>query len=368
VLLLALASGAWAGSSAEPVGLERIQADLGRLGGEVRALAGREQGILGELQRLEAELRQRTAERQRLALELDELGTAIAGHERTLARLETDQARRRNYLGFRLREHYKDGPELALRRLVTPGSDDARRAGRGYVAYLGERDGRFLAEYRREVGRLAEARAQLLGRSAERAARREEAEAAEQALEASRRARERLLGQIREDRATREAAIAELERASRELTDRLESLAPGSAGASLDVSKFRGLLDWPARGRVSAEFGELVHPRFRTTVPHPGLDIESDPEGDIRTVFDGHVVFASWMRGYGLTAIVDHGGGLLSVYAHAAVLVVGPGEPVVRGQSIGKIGDSGSLRGPYLYFELREGGRPVDPRGWLRPR
>ena len=85
-------------------------------------------------------------------------------------------------------------------------------------------------------------------------------------------------------------------------------------------------------------------------------------------MFDGRTVFASWMRGYGLTAIVDHGGGMLSIYAHASVLLTEPGERVRRGQGLGKIGDTGSLRGPYLYFELRIDGKPVDPESWLRDR
>ncbi len=74
------------------------------------------------------------------------------------------------------------------------------------------------------------------------------------------------------------------------------------------------------------------------------------------------------MRGYGLTVIVDHGGGLLSIAAHASVLMVEQGETVRRGRSLAKIGESGSLRGPFLYFELRHEGRPVDPEEWLRPR
>jgi len=66
--------------------------------------------------------------------------------------------------------------------------------------------------------------------------------------------------------------------------------------------------------------------------------------------------------------IVDHGAGLLSVYAHASALLVEPGEAVARGEMLGKIGDTGSLRGPFLYFELRVDGEPNDPRKWLRPR
>ena len=111
-----------------------------------------------------------------------------------------------------------------------------------------------------------------------------------------------------------------------------------------------------------------MHPRFKTRVPHPGLDIDAPDGTRIRTVFDGRVVFAAWMRGYGLTAIVDHGNGLLSIYAHASVLMVEPGDRLGRGEIIGAVGDTGSLRGAYLYFELREDGRPTDPGQWLRPR
>ena len=66
--------------------------------------------------------------------------------------------------------------------------------------------------------------------------------------------------------------------------------------------------------------------------------------------------------------IVDHGGGLLSIYAHASAVVVQPGENVFRGTLLGQVGETGSLRGPYLYFELRADGQPTDPRPWLRRR
>jgi len=67
-------------------------------------------------------------------------------------------------------------------------------------------------------------------------------------------------------------------------------------------------------------------------------------------------------------SIFDHGGGVLSVYAHLSALLAGEGDEVLRGQTLGKIGETGSLRGPYLYFELRVDGAPVDPAGWLAPR
>jgi septal ring factor EnvC (AmiA/AmiB activator) len=103
-------------------------------------------------------------------------------------------------------------------------------------------------------------------------------------------------------------------------------------------------------------------------VPHPGLDIEAREGEPFRSVFEGEVVYASWLRGYGLTAIVDHGSGVMSIYAHASVLVVEEGSRVVTGERLGLVGETGSLAGPFLYFELRRDGKPIDPVPWLRPR
>ena len=100
-----------------------------------------------------------------------------------------------------------------------------------------------------------------------------------------------------------------------------------------------------------------MDPRFGTAVPHPGLDLEGPAGTPFRAVLEGTVLWAGALRGYGLTAIVDHGAGVATVYAHAAGLVVEKGEQVARGQTLGHVGETGD-RAPYLYFELREGGKP----------
>jgi len=323
--------------------------------------------VLGELERIEGEIRLRRAQAERAQLALAETNAAIEERTERLAALAREQAQRSRYLSFRLREIYKDGPYQALERALSGGEDylSARR----YAAQLSARDGTVLEAYREAVEQVGQERQALAARQEELGRAREEAERAARQLASRHAARERVLDSIRDDRTSRAGALEELEAAA----DALDRLATSLAGAgaevpSLDVRKFRGLLDWPAEGSVSADFGTRLHPRFRTKVPHPGLDIDAREGADIRSVFDGVVVFASWMRGYGLTAIVDHGQGLLSVYAHASVLLVEPGASVLRGESLGKVGDSGSLRGPFLYLELREDGSPVDPLQWLRER
>jgi septal ring factor EnvC (AmiA/AmiB activator) len=345
-----------------------IQANIVRLQEELQALRSREAGLLNELERLRTELALREAESEEVTLQIEAVDEAIAERTAGLEVLEAEQERRRHYLAFRLREIYKQGPQQTLRRVVGGAELESYLDGMRYAAFLSERDSRVLAAYRADSERLVRERRELETRNGELRRLEQDLDRSRLEIGRTRRRRSELLAEVREDADKRRVALSELESAARDLDRLADSFLPGGDPPQMDVRKFRGLLDWPAPGKVTAGFGTVVHPRFKTEVPHPGLDIDAETGSDIRSVFDGRVVFASWMRGYGLTAIVDHGGGLLSVYAHASAILVEPGEQVVQGQRLGLVGETGSLRGAFLYFELRESGSPVDPTDWLRPR
>ncbi len=346
--------------------LAAMRQEIARLQAELGDLQGRERGVLVELERVGARLRLRQAELDEVTLQLELTGSAAARAATRLEALRRTHADTRRYLEFRLREIYKRGPGSELRRLVGGGAVEGYLRALNYASWLSERDARALVAYRDET-RALRREAELLARETARLeSLRDEAAARRDRLVAARREHGAMLTRIRRDRDTRRAALGELESAAA----RLDELAQGGEAASpgLEVRKFRGLLDPPAEGEISARFGRVVHPRFRTEVPHPGIDIDAPAGADFRAVFGGNVLFASWLRGYGLTVIVDHGDELLSIYAHASVLLVGKGDRVAQGQPLGKVGDTGSLRGPYLYFELRDRGKPVDPATWLRSR
>jgi septal ring factor EnvC (AmiA/AmiB activator) len=143
--------------------------------------------------------------------------------------------------------------------------------------------------------------------------------------------------------------------------------APGDLGGS-GLAALRGRMSWPAEGKVVGEYGAQVHPRFGTKTFRNGIDIEVAEGTDIKAVYPGHVVYTGWFRGYGNLIIVDHGGEYYTLYAHAADIKVTEGDDVRQGQAIGTVGDTGSLQGPRLYFEVRHQGKPQDPAQWLRPR
>jgi murein DD-endopeptidase MepM/ murein hydrolase activator NlpD len=239
---------------------------------------------------------------------------------------------------------------------------------------------RFLIEriLRNDLQLLGEAQAARSARVAARAAREAEAvrlsalaEAAadgkEEAL-ARREERETLLDALRSARGLHERAAAEAGEQAHKLGDFVSTLPPPRTALAgpTGFAALRGQLAPPAPGPITAEFGRVVNPRFNTVTVQNGLDIGAPAGAPVRAVAPGRVVHAGWFKGYGNLVIVDHGEGYHSLVAHLGAMQTAVGEEVAAGAVLGTVGDSGSLKGTYLYFELREEGRPVDPRPWLR--
>jgi murein DD-endopeptidase MepM/ murein hydrolase activator NlpD len=126
-----------------------------------------------------------------------------------------------------------------------------------------------------------------------------------------------------------------------------------------------GVLAWPVAGAVSSPFGYRIHPIFGTRKLHTGIDISASSGTPIKAAGSGVVLIAGPYGGYGNAVVVDHGGGLATLYAHQSTLAVSNGQKVDAGQIIGYVGCSGFCTGPHLHFETRENGVPVDPMKYL---
>jgi murein hydrolase activator len=157
--------------------------------------------------------------------------------------------------------------------------------------------------------------------------------------------------------------VRELELADAELTRVLEELNEGTPTSGFRA--LRGKLPFPAAGIVEVGFGKVVNPRFNTVTMQKGVDIRAPAGSPVRAVADGKVVFAGWLRGYGNLLILDHGGGYHTLMAHLDTMAPEVGAEVQGGEQVGTVGDTGSLKGAYLYFEIRKGGQAVDPKPWL---
>jgi murein DD-endopeptidase MepM/ murein hydrolase activator NlpD len=165
-------------------------------------------------------------------------------------------------------------------------------------------------------------------------------------------------GQARDLEAQSEAVADELGRRQAQSQSESSSSSSSSSGA-------RGLADPLPSIEVVSGFGYRVHPIYGTVLLHTGDDLAADSGDPIRAAADGVVVSAGWLGGYGNATVIDHGGGLATLYGHQSALLVTAGQHVVKGQVIGRVGCTGSCTGPHLHFEVRINGNPVDPTPYL---
>jgi len=332
-----------------------------------RLLADQERSVFDELQRAEeavvrAQQELVRVEKERVAAERA-LAASAAAEAEASARLDQRLVELRPRLAARARagssgelavllsaptlaelvkRHYL--LDLVLRRDATLVSG-ARRA-------WGERE-RARAASQAEAARLADVAGSLKEYREQAGARREE--------------RETLLAALRTARGFHERAAAEAATQARALAAFVATLPPRGevrAGGGGFATR-RGRLRLPANGTITVGFGKVVNPRFNTVTVQHGLDVEAPSGAPVVAVAAGRVVHAGWFKGYGNLVIVDHGDGFHTLVAHLGSMRTAMGEEVAAGDLLGTVGDSGSLKGPYLYFELREKGRPVDPRPWL---
>ena len=208
-------------------------------------------------------------------------------------------------------------------------------------------------------------------------AKKEEVAKAMEAVQADEEKKRVLLASLRREKSVRSKALQEMEQAAAKLQRIIDELArravvTGSGETKRDrtaltsVPGSRGHMEWPVRGKLLQGFGKSKHPVFAAEVFRNGIDIDA-PMGDpIKAVERGRVVFASRLAGYGNMIVVDHGQRFFTIYGHLSEMAKKNGDSVDRGEVLGRVGDSDSIEGAKLYFEMRREGRPVDPVPWLR--
>ena len=135
--------------------------------------------------------------------------------------------------------------------------------------------------------------------------------------------------------------------------------------APAQVSKYRFI--WPCRGEITSYYGWRTHPIFGTTKYHSGMDIAVDYGTPIKAAAAGTIIYSGWLGGYGNTIMIDHGGGLVTLYAHNNELAVHEGQYVNQGVVVAYAGSTGWSTGPHCHFEARLHGEVTEPLDYLPP-
>ena len=185
--------------------------------------------------------------------------------------------------------------------------------------------------------------------------------------------RTKLLADIRKQKSLELAAIDALIQAADDLGHKIKLLSrkknkdvPDKNASRLSFTAHKGLLIMPVKGKIINLFGPYKNPKYNITNFRSGIEIKADHGEPIRSVFKGKVIFSDWFKGYGNMIIIDHGNNYYTVYAHMEETFKSKGDAVDAGDVIATVGDTGSMTGSKLYFEVRHHGKPMNPLKWLK--
>jgi septal ring factor EnvC (AmiA/AmiB activator) len=368
---LAVAPAAFAGDLAEQE-LEALQQAIEQRRLRIETFEREHEGLLAAIEAIDQAVAAHEDVAAARAREAADAERRLRELEVALPDLEARLARTRQAMSARVVALYKTGT-LGPAELVFASQSLRQLLER--VDALGKllaHDRLLVARFRAEEHALGEARRG----AAEAGAQRDEAQAQlarrRAELAAERSAKQRLLAAVHGDRARESAALEELEAAARALEAKIAALGdedvPAPVAPAVPFASLRGTLPAPVDAAIVRRFGREIDAQFRTQVFHKGVDFGAPLGAPVRAVAAGTVRFAGWFRGYGRMVIIDHGDRFFTVSGHLDTVRVEAGASVVPGEPIGTVGDTGSLSGPRLYFEIREGATAVDPKAWLAPR
>jgi septal ring factor EnvC (AmiA/AmiB activator) len=322
-----------------------------------------------------AALREQELKIAATARELREIDQKIEAEQAKLQQLETQRGAletklegQRETLAALLRSAYAVGRHEELKLLLA--QEDVAAIGR-MLEYFHYFERARVAEIKTLLGdldALARVHKDIEEATAQFNATREQRQGEAALLATERTQRQQALAEIEaklKDEQTRLAALGKDEKALVDLLEKLRDIfadIPKQIAGAEPFASQRGRLNWPLRGRVAANFGARAGEHTSN-----GIVIAAAEGSEVHAASHGRVVFADWMRGFGLLMIVDHGDGYMSLYGHNETLLKEVGDWVDANEVIAASGATGGQKSSGVYFELRAQGKPIDPRAWLRP-
>jgi septal ring factor EnvC (AmiA/AmiB activator) len=375
-LTLALALPGSAAPDAKPGSdAKKTEAELKAIKAEIERVAGEVSRDQVQKDRLARELKTAELSVSETRLSLDQVRRERTEHAQKRAALaeeksarEADLARERDSLAGQLRAAYLIGREEPLKLLLN--QKDPTRAGRmfAYYSYFGRARAEQITRISENLSRLEQLDGEMAAEDERLAALEAQREAELQRLDAARAKRGQVLASLQAEAKSRAESLERmkrqqsgLEKLLRELKRAMEKF-PVTVDTNTAFGRLRGKLAWPVGGRLVARFGE----ERVGGVKWDGVLVATDRGSAVRAVSQGRVVYADWLPGLGLLTIVDHGDGYISLYGYNDRLYKAVGERVAAGEPVAAAGDSGGRTRPELYFEIRKGGKPIDPRPWFR--
>jgi len=341
--------------------LSSVQSKKSKIRSQIRAKQRAAKAVYGDIERVDQRLGQIET-----AIETTQSKLNRGRQEQERLRLELVVAsnqlvERRAQLARRMRSLYMEGPtsnvvalvrsqdlgDLAARKAILERIADHDRALFDSVVALKRTISDRKNRQDRVVAQIAELKIQQQDHQSN--------------LQDARREKKSFIQELGDEANALREQLDQLERESNLLAAQIRRYQAASKGTPFEVRPSRGGLLRPVTAGITSGFGYRHHPILKRRKLHTGIDFGAKHGSLIRAAADGIVISATYMRGYGNTVIIDHGGGLSTLYGHCSRLYVSTGKRVRQGDRIAAVGSTGLSTGPHLHFETRINGTPVNP-------
>ena len=346
--------------------LERIKSKLRAESEKVEKETKREKSIWGQLGIINKKLNASQRELRGHEKNLKNTNNKLKKIKSKLIKNSEKIKTRKKILQKRLRVIYREG-ELSYIRIIFSASDANDFFQRlKYMKIIADFDAELISQYKFDIENLTTTKKKLQKTAKKVAFYKNASQKKKNEILITKRKKQAFLNKIRTRKSIYEKTKRELLEASKELSSLIAVLEKSYfEEKNLTFHKRKGFLPWPVKGKVISSYGKVKNKRFKTFFFNKGIEIAAPVGKKVRAIHSGEVLYSGNLRGYGLMIILGHGKGFYSLYAHLSKSLVKKGDRVVKSQVFAQTGDSDSINGPSLYFEIRNKRIPENPLKWL---
>ncbi len=363
--------------------LENIRKEIRRYKNDLKQAESKEKSILTRIDENERSISLTEKLINQLNREQAQKERDIIQTERSIQRLESNLNTLKANFAKRLVYLYKNGQYSDLELILTAKSINQAFYRYKYLRILADIDRNTAAAIRNNIKTVNQKKTQLSRELRDKEQIIAEKAALKKSLQQQKKDNNRQLSNARKDKSNLAAQIKEKEKAASEMSRLIANLEKereqrrkelerqrALSGVSSDnpFLSSRGKLTWPVKGEIVARFGIQKHPTLKTITDNSGIDIKVSMGTPVVSVLDGVVSTITYIRGFGNTVIIDHGSGFYTVYAHVENIRVSESDYVTANTVIADVGQSGSLSGPLLHFEIWRNKTKLNPEEWLNKR
>lgn len=348
---------------------KKIQKEIKAQKEKLEQVKKRESSILTEIEETNKQMKTVENDLRKYKIRLLNTEGRISQVEQQISVSKDAIDKHRQWMKRKLRTIYKYGRNSDVVLLLLGAQDISHliRTGKN-LEFITAHEMKRLSTYKENLRGLQEKENQLILLKKELTTNRAKVLAEEATLSGKKKNKEVLLTSVKREKSSYTKMLREMEESARKLLDIINKSDAGEGYTGRGFASLKGRLPWPVEGKVAIPFGSQKDPQFNTPVFRSGAFIESSSDSMAKAVHEGKVVFAEWFKGYGQLIIINHGEGYHSLYGSLSEIFAKVGDIIKDRQIIGRVGNSGLVNLPGLYFELRYKGKPLNPIQWLQRR